>query len=757
MSFRSLVFAVLIASSVSAAPITGHVRDQSGRPIAGAVVTVNHLRSTTTGTDGSFTIDVPAGKYQVIFTHAGFATEIRNLKAGDYISINLITALSETIVVSGIRAEETTPVTKTDVGRQEIEKRYHQQDVPLLLANEVPSINAYSESGVGNAGYSYITLRGVSPTRINFTLDGVPLADSEDFGTYFVDFPDLAHSLQSIQIQRGVGTSTVGSPSFGGSVNLESIDLARKEQAHARLSVGSFGTRFGTIGYQSGTLPGGFRLYTRASYNETDGFRESSGMRQRNLFFTAAKQGENAQIRFTGFSGHEYQNLSFYATDAETLSSNLRANPLQPEEKDSFGYDLGHIQYLRSLSNGGSLTASAYYQRGYGWYRLFDDRTSKIDLRQYGLDGMLLGALVTYSEQVGNLTTNYGIHLNRFEREHSRDLDGGSRDYFNYGVKGEANAFAKVNWDAARWHLYGDAQLRYSDFHYHGDVKIDPIRWTFFNPKFGARYRTSSRSSVYVSAGVSTREPTRNDMFLGEDNPTVPHDLHAVRPERLYDYEAGVDYRGRRWAVAADVYAMEFRHEIASTGELSEIGLLLRRNVDRSYRRGVEVDAAWQATPALRLRTIANASRNRISKWTQFFDVYDESGKWIDSKPVLYRNVEPLLTPEFIFNEAIDFTPSSSFSVGFMARYVSRSFLDNTDNDDFVTPSFFTLDGSVSVALTRWARLSLQVNNLFDNDRVYPSGYSYQFFTGGSAIPSGTSYYYPQATRNVIVMLDFSQ
>src|SRR5688572_28200562 len=173
---------------------------------------------------------------------------------------------SETMVVSAIRAEEETPVTKTDITREEIEEQYHGQDVPLLL-RDAPSVHAFAESGVGGSGYSYISLRGVSPTRINFTLDGVPLADSEDMGTYFADFPDLARSLQSIQIQRGVGTSTVGTPSFGGSVNLESIDLSRAPETHVRLATGSFGQSFGTAAYQTGTLGRGFSLYARASFN----------------------------------------------------------------------------------------------------------------------------------------------------------------------------------------------------------------------------------------------------------------------------------------------------------------------------------------------------------------------------------------------------------------------------------------------------------------------------------------------------------
>ena len=649
---------------------------------------------------------------------------------------------SETMEVAAIRAEDEVPVTKTDIPRDEIEKRYHGQDVPLLL-RDAPSINAYSESGVGGAGYSYISLRGIGSTRINFTLDGVPLADSEDMGTFFVDFPDLARSLESVQIQRGVGTSTFGSASFGGSVNLESIDLAQDDHVDVTLGIGSYGNRQVSAGYQSGALPNGFAFYTRLSYLENEGFRDNSATRQRNLFFSGSKSlGDDAQLKLTGFTGHEDQQLSFYATDEATLQSDIRNNPLRPEERDSFGYDLAQLQYIRSLNADSEMTASVYYQRGYGWYRLFDFGTDT--LREYGLDGRLLGTIVTYEHRAGAITTNYGVHVNRFVRDHTRDdvaLD--ARDYSNYGVKGEANAFAKINYATGRWNLYGDAQLRHATFDYHGDVDIDGINWTFFNPKIGARYSLSSTSSVYASAGLSTREPTRNDMFQGEDNPSVAHDLNAVRPERVIDFEAGWNARMANVELEANVYAMEFRNEIASTGELSEIGLLLRRNVDRSHRRGIELDAAWQISPRLRSKTTASFSHNRIDEWTQFFE----------ATPVQYENVQPLLTPAVLITQSVDYAPNSRFSTNATARYVGRSYLDNTNDAAFDAPAFFLVDARVSYAVTTWARVTLQVNNLLDADRIYPSGYTYRFFNGD--VRDGIAYYYPQAGRNAVVLMDF--
>jgi iron complex outermembrane receptor protein len=752
-AFIRFAFLLFFASSAAAATIQGTVRDFHTRPIQGAAIIIGNVRTVTTTASGQFSAEVPPGTYLVRFTHPGFHAETRQLKAGDAIDIVMLASFEEAITVSGIRAEETTPVTKTDIGRQEIEEKYHQQDIPLLV-RDTPSINAWSESGVGSSGYSYFTLRGISPTRINFTLDGVPLADSEDLGTYFVDFPDLAHSLQSIQIQRGVGTSSVGSPSFGGSVNLESIEVTRAPETHVRLSGGSFGQRFGTAAYQTGSMPGGFSLYSRVSFNESDGFRESSDIRQRNLFVSAQKQNEGSVLKLTGFSGREEQQLSFYAADLDTLRQDLRANPLTPEETDGFSYDLAHLQYL-TTAGGSDVTASVYYQRGYGSYRLYD-WGSTTDLRQYGLDGMLLGTMATLSQRTGAFTMKYGVHANRFRREHTRDLVGGGRDYANEGVKDEGNAFAKVTWSRDRLHLYGDAQVRHTAFDYEGDVEIDPISWTFFNPKAGVRFGWTPRTSVYASAGLSTREPTRSDMFLGEDNPSVAHDLHAFRPERLFNVEAGIDYRVSSVSVQANLYAMEFRNEIAATGELSEIGLPLRRNVDRSYRRGLELDAAWELSPKIRLRSIANFSKNRIREWTQFYDVYDEVGNWVDSRPVIYRNVEPLLSPSVIISQGVEYTPSSSWSAGMVGRYVGRAYLDNTN--DLETPAFFAADANASVALSRTVRLTLQANNLFNNEEIFPSGYSYLFMNrdaSGADSVSGVPYYFPQATRNFLLMLDF--
>ncbi len=748
----ALFLAILVPSSVHAATLRGTVVDATGAALPGVTIAVEGLRTVTTSALGTFAAEVPPGTHDLRVSLAGFETVVRRASAGETLEIVLAPSFTETMVVSGIRAEEAVPVTKSELRRDEIRRSYTGQDVPLLL-RETPSIHSYAESGVGGAGYSYISLRGVAPSRINFTLDGVPLADSEDMGTYFADFPDLARSLESVQIQRGVGTSTVGIPSFGGSVNMESIGIESRQRVEATLGAGSFGNRQVSAAIHSGDLGGGFAFYARASVLESDGFRDHSGVRQRNLFVSASKPLGEALLKLTGFSGHEDQQLSYYAADADTLKSEIRTNPMHPDEKDSFGYDLAHLQYIRPLDAASDMTASVYYQRGYGWYRLRDYGTEV--LREFGLDGMLVGSMLTYSRTAGALKLNGGVHVNRFERAHTRDLLGGqvSRDYANDGIKREANAFARAGLDSGRWHFFADAQVRYADFEYRGDVEVEPVSWTFFNPKVGARYATTPASSLYLSLGMTTREPTRSDLFHGEDNPSIPYDPEAVRPERVLDLEAGWNWRAGDVEADAAIYAMEFRNEIAATGELTEMGLPLRRNVDQSYRRGIELDVAWQASPLVRVKSNLTLSRNRIRRWTQFFDVYDGEGNWVDARAVGYSDVEPLLTPSILLNQGIELTPNARFSAGAVARYASRSYLDNTGDEDFSAPSYLVADLNASFAVTSWARVSLQVNNLFDRERVYASGYSYRYFLEGAR--SGTAYYFPQATRNAVVLLDF--
>jgi iron complex outermembrane receptor protein len=763
----ALLSALLVPGSFATAAVilSGAVRSGAGEPIAGArVALLGTPQETSTDADGEWSLMAPPGEYVVEASHPGHATQTRSVSvaadtAGLDFALEPRYRLSESVVVEAIRADARAPVTKDDIPREEIVRQNVGQEMPFLL-EPVPSLNVYSDTGLGS-GYSYLYLRGIQQTRINTTLDGVPLNEPEDSALYFVDFGDFASSLQSIQVQRGVGTSTVGTASYAGSINFASLDLAEEAGGTVRLGAGSFGTRRAALGGQSGRVGPGLAFYGRASYQETDGFKDHSGVIQRSLFYGASRQGPHDLLKVFGFLGREQTELAFLATEKDVLEGDLRANALSPEERDRFGQDFVQAHYTRSLGASSTLGAQGYYNGAGGWYRLRDAGGA---LLEYGLDWRLVGGIGTFRYAGREVSLTLGVHANDFHSRHTREPVDGPREYTNQGFKNEANAFAKLGWDRGRWHLYGDAQVRWSRFRYEGDLPIGSVDWTFFNPKLGARLDLGPGLSVYASVGKTTREPARADLFSGQDNPTVVYDLEAVRPERVVDFEAGVDYRRPGLTLQADLYAMEFRNEIALTGELSEIGLPLRRNVDRSHRRGVELDAAWQAVAKLRLTASANVSFNRIGTWTQFYDVYDEAGSYIDSVPRTFTDVEPLLTPRAIARLGADYTPAPWLLVGAAGRYVARSYLDNTNVEDLATPHFFDLDLTLSLGLDRWIkaghpRLRLQVDNILDNRRIWPSGYSYLYLTreaSGHEALQGIPYYYPLATRSVLVLLDLS-
>jgi iron complex outermembrane receptor protein len=667
---------------------------------------------------------------------------------------------AEEVVVAAVRADADAPVTKRDLDRREIERLNLGQEVPFLL-KEVPSITQYSDSGSAT-GYSYIYLRGIPQTRMNVTLDGVPLNEPEDSAFYFANFGDFANAIESLQVQRGVGTSTVGSASFVGSINFASIDLKDKASADVRAGAGAFGTNQLSAAVHSGRLGGGVKFYGQVAYQETDGFRDHSGSTQQSVYLGASRDTDSSFFKVFGFAGREQSQLAFLAADEATLETNLRFNPMSPDERDDFGQRFVTAQYHKAFGPQTELAVQGYYNGAGGWYRI---QNAADGLYQYDLDWRSAGGTATYHAVRGGFDVIWGGHVNDFESRHARDIVGGPSEYVNHGYKNEVNSFVKLGYEAGRWRHYGDVQVRWARFRFEGDMDLGSVSWAFFNPKIGTRYDLGRGVSAYASIGRAGREPARSDMLQGEDNPTVTYDLTAVKPEQVVDVEAGLEWSRPGFALHANGYSMGFRNEIAQTGELSEIGLPLRRNVDRSVRRGVEMDAAWKPLEPLQVRGAATFSYNRIRSWTQFYDVYDAAGAWVASTSRTHDNVVPLLTPAVILSLAADYTPASWLVVGAAGRYVGATHLDNTNSSAFAAPGFFGLDASASIslgALLPFAagaapRLRIQGTNLLDNRRMFPNGYSYQYFVldgGGVMQPAGTRYFYPQATRSVFVMLD---
>jgi iron complex outermembrane receptor protein len=744
--------------------VNGTVSHRTGVPVEGAEIAVDGVTVAVTGSEGRFVLDLVAGTRVIEVLHPAcrpFRQEltIDGVLTDFRIELSPAMSVSESITVTAIRAGEEAPVTKTNIGRQEIEDLSYGQDVPELL-QYTPSVTWYSDSGIG-ANYSYLSMRGIQQTRINMTFDGAPLNDPAEHALYFNNFHDFTSVVDSIQIQRGVGTSTVGSPSFGGSVNFASVPLSQNRQAEATLAFGSYDTLRASAAYQTGTIGDAFAVGGRVSYARTDGYRDNSGTEHVTLFLNGEWRGQRSTLKLVSFSGDEKTQLAFLAVDPDTLSENPRFNPLDEQERDDFGQDFAQLQYTRALGDDAVLVASVYYNGAAGWFRLWDDSAAMNELLDFGIDQYFIGSMVTASTTGERMSATVGVHYNDFRGDHS--LDGDDRQiYLNTGFKKTANAFGKLDYRLGDWLLFGDVQLRWAEFEYDGDIELGSVDWTFFDPKVGVRWFVSPRLSCYASIGRAQREPTRLDLLAGEDNATVAHDLEAVEPEEVVDLELGVNYSSSRLALQASLYTMEFDNEIALTGELSEVGLPLRRNVDASYRRGLEIDLRWLVGRDWVVTTSSTLSRNRIREWTQYVDVFDEGGSWIGSEPITARDVPPLLTPEVIVNQGVEWSPGNA-SVSLIGRYVGSSYLDNTGNDALQAPAYFNLDMRASLTPGRRrsaARptVTLYVNNLLDTADQYPGGYSWQYITmseSGERTLGGIPYYYPLATRNFVVTLDF--
>jgi len=742
--------------------VSGLVRGADGLALAGASVSLA-AGETVSDASGRWRLPVAPGEHELTVSHGdGFATLSRHVRITQAlvdVEVTLVRLphLRESVVVEGVRADARTPVTKSGFDREQIDEANRGQEVPFLLGS-MPAVNFQSDNGLA-AGYSYFNVRGVTQTRLNITLDGVPLQDPEDQALFFSNFGDFASVVDSVQIQRGVGTSSYGSASYGGSVNFASVDPGQEPQLQGQLGLGSWGTQRGTVALDSGPIGAGIALYGRLSAQTTDGFREHSGTDQRTFYFGGTRQDERSVLKLFGLVGQAQNELSYLATEEATLEGNLRHNDLPLADTDDFGQDVFHLQYTRLVGAATTLRAQAYYNGARGWYRISDFATG--DLLEFGLDGHFVGLILGASHNRGRLGLNWGAHVNDFSRDHFMDVVGGSRAYVNTGFKNEYSTFLQASWDPGRTRLWADAQLRHARFEYLGSQDLGSVSWTFFNPKAGIRFDASPSVGLYATVGHMSREPARSDMLGGEDDPSQFYDLSAVTPERVLDVEAGVEWTRGGLRLKANAYAMEFRDEIALSGELSEIGLPVRRNTSRSYRRGIEAEIDWQAGRQLRFGGTVSVSRNRLAEWTQFYDVYAESGDWIDSVPLTHQDVAPLLTPEAILNGNIEWTPREEVGLSATARWVDAAQLDNTGNANFRTPSYFDLGGQLTLSLAKLIpygtpQIRVQATNLLDSKRIWPSGYSYLYFSrsaGGQDALAGTSYYYPLATRSVYVTL----
>jgi iron complex outermembrane receptor protein len=629
----------------------------------------------------------------------------------------------EGVTIRAVRAGGTAPIAQTTVNATAIERRSFAQDVPMMLLGTTPSLTAHSESGT-NWGYSYLRLRGIDQSRINLSIDGIPLNDPEDQVFFFANFADLASSMQSVQVQRGVGTTGTGTAAFAGSINFETKPvLGVKPMTAAEIQAGSFGAQRLMVEANTGPLQGGFASSIRLSALRTNSFRRNAGVEGLSGLAQVAWLGRRDIVKLMVLGGRLRDTLSYLAVPLADLQRDRRINPLTPEEQDRFSQALVALSHTRQFSPGLQYASTLYRISAEGNY---DVRFDSATVANFSLDFGWYGLTSVINAERGNLRVSTGLNANTYGRDHYANLsnDRGTPDYFNTGQKRDASLFTKASLISGPVTWFSDLQLRRALFRYQPDANAGfagtqpSVAWTFFNPKIGATWAVKPNASLFASVGRTTREPTRTDMLSGNDDVTaaVLQDLgglRSVNPERVIDTELGMRLRQNDLQLEVNLFRMDFRNEIARLGALSPLGAELRSNVGASVRQGVEFDIRARATDRVTLATIGSVSHNRIREFV------DNTG---GGTSVVRRNVPPLLAPAVTGTQRIDWRVSRWLDVGGEARYQGESFLRNDGNTDLVLPAYWILDAMVRVPLGR-NDITLRGTNLGNSTR-FGSGYA---------------------------------
>ncbi|GAA4411149.1 TonB-dependent receptor [Nibrella viscosa] len=778
-------FGMAVISFLSCLPvfaqfsISGTVRETGGSALPGAAVTLEGTyKGTITDAGGSFSLpNLKSGTYQVRVTLLGFEPMMKlvELQKNTILSFELprSVVMVDEVVVSATRANQKTGIAYTDVTRKELNKLNLGQDIPQLL-NYTPSLVATSDAGAG-VGYTGFRIRGSDATRINVTLNGIPYNDAESQGTFFVDMPDFASSVSSIQIQRGVGTSTNGAGSFGATVNIQTNTLEKEPYAESNITAGSFGTFKANVLAGTGLLNNHFVVDARLSKITSNGYIDRASSDLKSYYLSAGYYTNKSFIRLNMFSGQERTYQAWGGVPENMLKTNRTYNPYTYDnEVDNYQQDNYQLISAHELSRNWRLNASLFYTKGRGYYEQFRqaDKLSRYKLppvifgrdtirvtdliRRRWLDNDFYGTVFSLDyNSFGKLTANVGGGWNQYTGKHfgeviwARFASTGTirhRYYDNDAVKTDFNVFAKAFYQfTPKLNAYADMQVRtvgYSFLGFDNDFRNvqQDANLTFFNPKAGFTYTLNDRSSIYASYGVGNREPNRND---------YTQSTPASRPkaETLHDWEAGYKSQTQRLAFTANLYYMKYRNELVLTGQINDVGAYNRVNIPNSYRAGIELEAGALLARQLRWNVNATFSRNKVQRFTEYLDNYDTGVQ----ETRVYTNTDIAFSPTLIAGSQLLYTPVKGLEVGLLSKYVGKQYLDNTSNQNRKLNPYFVND--IRVIYTIKPRFmneiafTLLLNNVL-NELYESNGYTFSYIAEGRVATK--NFYYPQAGRNFL-------
>ncbi len=759
--------------------LAGKITDVNGQPIVGAhVMLLQSKKGALTDSDGRYTIEaVPLGEHQIYISHVSYRSLKRALKIPPDVERYLLNVqmIEEAIeidqlVVKATRAGEKTPITYSNLGKETIEKNNLGQDVPYLL-KWTPSAIVTSDAGTG-IGYTGIRIRGTDPSRINVTINGIPLNDAESQAVFWVDLPDFASSTEDIQIQRGVGTSTNGAGAFGASINLNSNKLYSEAYGNLSGSLGSFNTLKANASFGTGLIDEKFAFDGRISRITSDGYIDRATADLTSFYLSGIYLGKNNSLRFNIFSGHEITYQSWNGVPAQYVNdSQLRTFNTAGTEKEGEPYSnqvddytQTHYQLLYNhvLNRNWNLNLAGFYTKGSGYFeeykaaQLLSDYGLKdiqfVDttitetnlIRRRWLDNDFYG--ITYSLNYTNdsrkLEAVIGGAWNNYQGKHFGEViwaeyfsneELGYRYYDNDAQKMDFNIFGKANYQLANpLNGYLDLQFRQVNYEFFGiDTEGENVQQkealSFFNPKVGLFYDFQESTKSYASFGVANREPNRNDYV--ESSPQ-----NRPKHETLFNTEIGFQQNWEKSALSVNLYHMYYKNQLALTGEINDVGAPKRINIPKSFRMGIELVAGTEVSNGLDLNASATFSINKAKEFTEYIDNWDYWDQDFENTPP--EELEPLQFEHKLENTDLAFSPNvivsaelsynifkndnqKSLTFALLGKYISKQYIDNTSNENTILDPYFFSDFRINFKLkTKFVKeigFTLLVRNIFDS------------------------------------------
>lgn len=776
-----LVSCFLALASFSASAqfkISGTVSDES-QTLAGANVAIkNTYKATTTNANGNYILNnLKPGEYTIIVSFIGYeAKEITIQLTANFeqnITLNKRTVVSDEVVVSATRAAKTTATTYSEVSKEEIAKNNLGQDIPFLL-QQTPSVIVTSDAGAG-VGYTSINIRGSDATRINVTVNGIPVNDSESHGTWWVNTPDLASSVENIQVQRGVGTSTNGAAAFGASINVQTAQLNVKPYAEISNSYGSFNTWKHTIKAGSGLLADHFTVDARLSKISSDGYMDRASSDLKSYYLSAAYYGKNTMLRFVNFSGKEKTYQSWYGVPQDSLATNRTYNYYTYEnETDNYQQDHYQLLFSQEFSRAWRMNAALHYTKGRGYYEQYragdsfsdyglqnvvigsDTIISSDFIRQRWLDNNFYGVTYSFEYNSGKrFSAILGGAANKYEGGHfgtiiwaqyTSNAAINHKYYDDNANKTDVNAYFKANYRIGKkLNAFIDLQYRNIQYSFIGFNNLlqnveQQAMFNFFNPKAGLVYEINGSQHIYASYSRGNREPVRDDFTQSTPDSRPKH-------ETLNNIEAGYKLNGKNFKFGITYYLMAYQNQLVLTGQINDVGAYTRTNIDNSYRTGIEPEFEVRIAKIITVGGNFTYSMNKIKTFTEFVDDYDSGVQ----QTIEHKNTDIAFSPNIISSGTIGVQPIKNLNISFISKYVGKQYLDNTSDNSRSIAAYFTenvrINYLIKTKVVREIGISLLLNNVF-NTMYEANGYTFSYVYGGEKTTE--NYYYPMAGFNFL-------